>query len=479
MSHELTLPAVGESITEGVLARWLVDDGSFVKEGDPVYELETDKISTEVEADASGTIRIKVAEGDTVEVGGVVATLDTDGEPPAEADEVKSDDRSRSPAEVQAEKAAAGIRGADDDADTHYTPTESKRFEKSATEARSEAPATKRDAPAMSPAVRRLVEEHGLDPAAITASGKGGRLTKQDVLAHLERGSTEDAGDTASGDQAEAKPEPEPEGDGRSAPTERPAPAAPQPKAGPPDTPKRQLAPVDDDGGPRRSRMSTLRKRIAQRLVNAQRTAAILTTFNEIDMSACMAMRGRFKAEFEERHGMRLGFMSFFTRAVTEALRAYPLINAQIDGDDIVEFDGMHVGVAVGTPKGLVVPVLKHAERMSFAEIEGTIRSYAKKAMDGKLGLEDMSGGTFTISNGGTYGSLMSTPIINPPQSGILGMHAIKDRPVAVDGQVVIRPMMYVALSYDHRIVDGAEAVGFLVRIKDLIEAPERLLFDL
>jgi 2-oxoglutarate dehydrogenase E2 component (dihydrolipoamide succinyltransferase) len=225
--------------------------------------------------------------------------------------------------------------------------------------------------------------------------------------------------------------------------------------------------------------MSPLRQRIAQRLVQAQHTAAILTTFNEIDMGAAMALRKKWKEPFEKQHGVGLGFMSLFSVAAVKALQKYPLINAQIDGTDIVESDGVHLGIAVGTEKGLVVPVLRHAERLSLADVERTIKEAATRARDGKLALEDLQGGTFTITNGGVYGSLMSTPIINPPQSGILGLHAIKDRPVALDGQVVIRPMMYVALSYDHRIVDGSEAVGFLVRVKELIEAPERLLLGL
>jgi len=463
MPHEVTLPAVGESITEGVIARWLVDEGSYVQDGSPIYELETDKISTEVEVDASGVIAIKAKEGETVEVGGVVAEVDTAAEAPkVDEDSVKPDDRKRSPAQVQAEKAAKGIQPADDDEDTHNTPPESKRFNKPATKERRKRPSTP-----MSPAVRRLVEEHDLDPEAIAGTGKGGRLTKGDVLEHLERG----------GD-AEAEYDVPPPSDPPQSAVER-KPSEENAGGRPPAAEKAAADTGSGESGERRSPMSPLRKRIAQRLVNAQRTAAILTTFNEIDMSACMALRSRFKAEFEERHGVRLGFMSFFTSAVVEALEAYPRINARIDGDDMVEPDGMHIGIAVGTEKGLVVPVLRHAERMSFAEIESEIRAYAKKAMGGKLAIDDMTGGTFTISNGGTYGSLMSTPILNPPQSGILGMHTIKERPIAVDGEVVIRPMMYVALSYDHRIVDGSEAVGFLVRIKDLIEAPERLIFGL
>ncbi|MHC5068045.1 MAG: 2-oxoglutarate dehydrogenase complex dihydrolipoyllysine-residue succinyltransferase [Planctomycetota bacterium] len=419
MAFEVQIPAVGESITEGVLSRWLVDDGSYVSSGTPIYELETDKISTEVEAEVDGVITFVVGEGDTLAVGTHVANIDTDASAPT-------------PASTQAAKAAAGTADADDDADTHHAPTEATH---------QQTPQAEAHAAPLSPAVRLLVEEHGLNPGSIPATGKDGRLTKGDVLAFLER------------DKASPAP-------GLSA-----QPAVTNASAGTSTT--------------KRTRMTPLRKKIAQRLVNAQRTAAILTTFNEVDMSACMALRKRFKDRFEEVHGTRLGFMSFFTKAAIEALKTYPLINAQIDGDDIVEFEHINVGIAVGTPKGLMVPVLKEAEDMGFADIEREIRVYAKKARDSKISLDDMAGGTFTISNGGAYGSLMSTPILNPPQSGILGMHAINDRPVAVNGEVVIRPMMYIALSYDHRIVDGAEAVGFLVRIKELIEEPERLIFDL
>nr|MBA3684699.1 2-oxoglutarate dehydrogenase complex dihydrolipoyllysine-residue succinyltransferase [Planctomycetota bacterium] len=300
------------------------------------------------------------------------------------------------------------------------------------------APTEQRPPAALSPAVKKLVADAKVDPAAIPGTGKDGRITKGDVLAHGEK----DLSPT----------------------TDSTAPSAQRPAPG---------------GGVTRKKMSPLRSRIAQRLVQAQHTAAILTTFNEIDMQACMDMRKRFKEEFEKKHGVGLGFMSFFGAAVMQALKKYPLLNAQIDGGDIVSFDGVHLGVAVGTEKGLVVPVLRYADRMSFAQIEQSIKNAALKARDGKLAIDDMQGGTFTITNGGVYGSLMSTPIINPPQSGILGMHAIKERPIALNGQVVIRPMMYVALSYDHRIVDGSEAVGFLVRIKELIEAPERLVLGL
>jgi 2-oxoglutarate dehydrogenase E2 component (dihydrolipoamide succinyltransferase) len=413
MPHNLVIPAVGESITEGIVARFLVPDGSVVAESTPVFELETDKISTEVQAGAGGLLRFQVKEGDTVPVGGVVAVIDTSVSQPAPASPAK-------PAEGASVKAAA------------IADAKSKPAAKNQT---------------LSPAVKKMVAESGARPAEISGSGKDGLVTKGDVLSHLEKRANEKA------------------------PTRAYVPTVDQPAS----------APVESRAaaGGSRKRMSALRQRIAQRLVQAQHTAAILTTFNEVDMSACMDLRKRFKEEFEKKHGIGLGFMSFFTAAAVKALQKFPMINSQIDGTDVVSFDHVHVGVAVGTEKGLVVPVLRNADRMGFADIERAIREAAVKARDGKLSIDDMQGGTFTITNGGVYGSLMSTPIINPPQSGILGMHAIKERPMAVNGQVVIRPMMYVALSYDHRIVDGAEAVGFLVRIKELIEAPEKMLLGL
>ncbi|MBA2479775.1 MAG: 2-oxoglutarate dehydrogenase complex dihydrolipoyllysine-residue succinyltransferase [Planctomycetes bacterium] len=405
MPHNLVIPAVGESITEGIVARFLVQDGAVVTEVTPIFELETDKISTEVQAGAAGQVRFQVKEGDTVPVGGVVATIDTSVAQPAPSSPAK-------PAEGVSVKAA-----------TVADASKGKAAAKNQT---------------LSPAVKKLVAESDAKPAEISGTGRDGLVTKGDVLAHLEKRSTVTG-------------------------AARPSAASAEPAA----------------VGGTRKRMSSLRQRIAQRLVQAQHTAAILTTFNEVDMSACMDLRKRFKEEFEKKHGIGLGFMSFFTAAAVKALQKYPMINSQIDGTDIVTFDGIHIGVAVGTEKGLVVPVLRHAERLGFADIERAIREAATKARDGKLSLDDMQGGTFTITNGGVYGSLMSTPIINPPQSGILGMHAIKERPMAVNGQVVIRPMMYLALSYDHRIVDGSEAVGFLVRIKELIEAPEKMLLGL
>jgi 2-oxoglutarate dehydrogenase E2 component (dihydrolipoamide succinyltransferase) len=402
MLHDVKIPPVGESITEGTLARWLVADGAIITETTPLFELETDKISTEVQAGAAGKVKFSVKEGDTLAIGTVVAVID---------------------------RSAAGTAP-----QTAPTPAPAaKAAPKSAATSPTSAPSD-----SLSPAVKQLVADNNLDAKAIPGSGKDGRVTKGDVLQQLSKPSVS-----------------------------TPVSAAPSTAVG------------SVSGGVTRKKMSSLRQRIAQRLVQAQRTAAILTTFNEVDMSACMELRKRYKEPFEKKHGIGLGFMSFFTIAAIKALQKYPLINSQIDGADIVSFDGIHMGVAVGTEKGLVVPVLRHAEKMSFADVEKAIKGAAVKARDGKLTIDDMQGGTFTITNGGVYGSLMSTPIINPPQSGILGMHTIKDRPMAVNGEVVIRPMMYIALSYDHRIVDGSEAVGFLVRIKELIEAPEKMLFDL
>ncbi len=406
MAFDVKIPAVGESITEGILSRWLVADGAIVTDSTPLFELETDKITTEVPAGTAGQVRFKVKEGETLAIGTVVASIDTAlaGAAPA---------KTMAPVAVPAAKTAAA-------------PVAT-------------APVTN---PALSPAVKKLVADNELDATKIPGSGKDGRVTKGDVLEQLGK----------------------------------PAASATAPAATAPTT---TGAAVPVTAGTTRKRMSTLRQRIAQRLVQAQHTAAILTTFNEIDMGAVMDLRKKHKEEFEKKLGIGLGFMSFFSIAAIKALQKYPLINSQIEGTDIVGFDGVHLGVAVGTEKGLVVPVVRHAEKLSFAGIEKAIKEYALKARDGKLTIDDMQGGTFTITNGGVYGSLMSTPIINPPQSGILGLHAIKERPMAVNGQVVIRPMMYVALSYDHRIVDGAEAVGFLVRIKELIESPEKILLGL
>ena len=408
MIVDVKVPEVGESITEGILAGWLKEDGELVQAGEALFELETDKITLTVEAQEEGRIALLVQEGATVGVGQVVARIDTAQEKPA------GDPRSE-----QSEPA-------------HHPRSEQEPM------------------PPLSPAVRRLVQEHGLDPQAIPGSGKEGRLTKEDVLRFLEQ----------RGQEQEKSPPDQP------APP--PLPARPAPVTALPD--RRQT----------REPMSSLRQRIAQRMVEAQQTAAILTTFNEVDMTEVMAWRVRHRDAFEKRHGVRLGFMSFFVKAALDALRLVPHLNAQIEGDSIVQNHYHDIGVAVGTDRGLVVPVLRDADRLGFAEIELAIADLASRAQARKLELSELTGGTFTISNGGVYGSLLSTPILNPPQSGILGLHGIKKRPVAVgdDDRIEVRPMMYLALSYDHRLVDGKEAVTFLRRIVECIERPERMMLE-
>jgi 2-oxoglutarate dehydrogenase E2 component (dihydrolipoamide succinyltransferase) len=407
----IKVPGVGESITEGILSRWLKPDGAAVKAGEPLFELETDKASNVVPAESTGVLKIVVPEGTTVPVGSTVGTIDPSAAPaPAKAAEPAR------PPEASA-KATASNGGA---------------------------PAT----PPLSPAVRRLVAEEHVDPTRVEGTGRGGRLTKGDVLTHL-------AGTTPT-----------------AAPTAVAAPPAPSPQ--PP-------APRQSAAAPRevRKRMSGIRQKIAQRLVEAQQTAAILTTFNEADMTRIIELRAKYKEVFQKKHAVNLGFMSFFVKATIEALKTFPAVNGRIDGADIVYHNAYDIGVAVSTERGLMVPVIRDADRLSFAEIEKAIAAYAAKAREGSIAVGDLQGGTFTITNGGVFGSLLSTPILNPPQSGILGMHAIQKRPVALDDQVVVRPMMYLALSYDHRIVDGREAVSFLVRIKECVENPERLMLEI
>ncbi|MGE0120447.1 MAG: 2-oxoglutarate dehydrogenase complex dihydrolipoyllysine-residue succinyltransferase [Dongiaceae bacterium] len=414
MTANIVVPALGESVTEATVAKWLKAKGDPVKVDEPLLELETDKVTLEVFAPAAGTLsEIRVDTGQTVEVGAVLGVI---GDGAATA--------APSPA-VDAPKAPL----------------------KAATK-----PVT---AEPLSPAVRKLIEENGLTPAEIPATGKDGRLTKGDVLAFLEA-----RGKTTIGPAA--------------APASAPAPATPA--EAPPSAP-----PAARPTGPReeRVRMTRLRKRIAERLKQAQNTAAMLTTFNEVDMTNVMALRNLHKDAFEKKHGVKLGFMSFFVKACIVALKEIPAVNGEIDGEDIVYKNHYDIGVAVGTEQGLVVPVVRDADQLSFAAIEGKIAELGRKARDGKLTIEELTGGTFTISNGGVYGSLLSTPILNPPQSGILGMHKIQPRPVAVGDQVEVRPMMYLALSYDHRIIDGREAVTFLVRVKECIEDPQRILLDM
>ncbi|MBI1208595.1 MAG: 2-oxoglutarate dehydrogenase complex dihydrolipoyllysine-residue succinyltransferase [Azospirillum sp.] len=414
MATEIKVPALGESVTEATVARWLKPLGAAVAQDEALVELETDKVTLEVNASVAGALaEILVPEGGTVEVGAVLGLI--------------------------AEGAVAGAPPAPEPAPP-------------AGEAKPAAIAASVPGPAadvLSPAVRKLVDDNKLDPAQIKATGKDGRLTKEDVLTHLEA--------------PKAAP---------------PPPPAPAPKA-PPPAPR----PAPVSSGPRlradqeeRVRMTRLRMRIAERLKEAQNTAAMLTTFNEVDMTNLLAMRSQFKDVFEKKHGVRLGFMSFFVKACVAALKELPAVNAEIDGTDLVYKNYYDIGVAVGTPQGLVVPVVRDCDQLGFADIEKKITDYGKRARDGKLAIDELSGGTFTITNGGVYGSLMSTPILNPPQSGILGMHKTMDRPMAVGGKVEIRPMMYLALSYDHRVIDGREAVTFLVRVKEGIEDPQRLL---
>ncbi len=424
MSTNIVVPALGESVTEATVAKWMKAVGDKVAADEPLLELETDKVTLEVFAPRAGMLaEIRVDSGGTVEVGAVLGVI-ADGaaalpakpaaEPPKQAA-----DKQPGPAEPLPKRPAQPAK-----------------------------PAVA--AEALAPAVRKLVEENRLDPAAIPASGKDGRLTKGDVLTHLEA------------QQKSAAPAPQPTAAPAAAVAAAPAPAVPRPAG----------------AREERVRMTRLRKRIAERLKQAQNTAAILTTFNEVDMSNVIALRNSYKETFEKKHGVKLGFMSFFVKAVIVALKEIPAVNGEIDGDDIVYKNHYDIGVAVGTEQGLVVPVVRDTDQMSFADIETRIAELGRRARDGKLTIEELTGGTFTISNGGVYGSLMSTPILNPPQSGILGMHKTQMRPVAVGDKVEIRPMMYLALSYDHRIVDGREAVTFLVRVKECIEDPQRIMLD-
>jgi 2-oxoglutarate dehydrogenase E2 component (dihydrolipoamide succinyltransferase) len=445
MAVEIKVPSVGESITEGTIARWLKKDGAPVRADEPLFELETEKATTEVAAPTAGTLRITVQEGQTVAIGSVVGRIEEGAvsPPPAPVDAKK--EKAGKPAPVTSDGSDKAARGA--------VPSKKEAIEPAAAPARAEV--------LLSPAARRLAEEEGLDVRQLKGTGSSGRITKEDVLGYLEQRRAQPQKPAAEPPSPKAK-EREPV---ESLP---PPPARAEEKKGEPPTAPRET----------RQRMSSIRQRIAERLIAAQQTAAILTTFNEADMSAVMALRNQYKDAFREKHGVGLGFMSFFVKAAIEALRTFPVVNAWIDGPDVVSHSFYNIGVAVSTERGLMVPVLRDADRLSFADIEKRIAELAQKARDGKITVDDLQGGTFTITNGGVFGSLLSTPILNPPQSAILGMHAIQKRPVAVNDQVVIRPMMYLALSYDHRLIDGQDAVLFLVRIKECIENPERLLLE-
>ena len=423
MTIEVKVPSLPESVSDGTLVNWKKKPGDPVKRGENLVDLETDKVVLDIPAPADGVLGpILRQEGDIVTTGDVIATLEEGAVAGAAA-----------PAPAAAPAAAAPAPAAP-------TPVGT---------------VTEVDLEGLSPAVRRLAAEHGLDVSKVPSSGRGGRVTKADVLAYLEA--------LKSGAPVPAAPTP------AAAPAlaAAPAPATPAP-----------LAPDARGRVEQRVPMTRLRARIAERLLMAKNTTAMLTTFNEINMKPVMDLRARYKDQFEKKHGVRLGFMGFFVKAVVEALKQFPAVNGSIDGNDIVYHGYYDIGVAVSSPRGLVVPILRDVDQMSVADIEKAIGEFGKKAKEGTLTVEEMTGGTFTITNGGVFGSLLSTPILNPPQSGILGMHATKDRPVAENGQVVIRPMMYVAHSYDHRIIDGREAVTFLVAIKEGIEDPARLILN-
>ena len=440
MSLEVTIPPLGESVSEGTIARWLKRDGDTVKADEPLFELETDKATMEIPAPAAGRLEIVEREGATVRVGTVVARIAEAG---TAAVSSSTGAGAIATAPVSADRSQAGV------ADAGARPLQPAAA--TATERPTAPPTADEGTRGLSPAVRRLVTEHSLEPASIAGTGKDGRLIKEDVLRHV----TERAPDAG---PAAARP--------------RPTASAPLATSGEPAARERSVERVE------RVPMSRLRRRIAERLVEAQRTAAILTTFNEVDCSALMDVRRRHRERFKSTHGVDLGFMALFARAVVLALADVPVVNARIDGDDVVYHHHVHLGIAVSTERGLVVPVIRHAGAMRLAELERAVNELATRARGARLMPDDLAGGTFSITNGGVFGSLLSTPILNPPQSGILGMHKIEERPVAVDGQVVVRPMMYVALSYDHRLVDGQQAVTFLVRVKERIEDPVRMLLE-
>jgi 2-oxoglutarate dehydrogenase E2 component (dihydrolipoamide succinyltransferase) len=405
MAVEIKVPSVGESISEGVLARWIKKDGAAVRTGEPLFELETDKATQEVPSPADGVLKIDVPEGTTVAIGSVVGQIAA-GAPAAPSKPTEPPGKTR----------------------MEETPQKPKKDER-----------PQQAEPILSPAARQLAADAGVEVRQLSGTGREGRILKEDVLNYLDQ--------------------------------QKPAPSL-QP-------PSRNAAPQTSSERETRERMSPIRQRIAARLIEAKSTAAILTTFNEIDMSAVMALRAKYKESFQKKHDVGLGFMSFFVKACVEALNAFPFVNARIEGSEIVYQHYYDLGVAVSTERGLMVPVVRDCDGKSFAEIERELGALAQKAREGKITAADLQGGTFTITNGGVFGSLLSTPILNPPQSAILGMHAIQKRPVAVDDQVVIRPMMYVALSYDHRLIDGRDAVSFLVRVKECVETPERMLLEI
>jgi 2-oxoglutarate dehydrogenase E2 component (dihydrolipoamide succinyltransferase) len=457
MATEIRVPTLGESVTEATIGQWFKKVGDTVAADEPVVELETDKVTIEVPAPSAGVLEsITANPGDTVNVGALIGAIGAAGAAVA----------------VTPKPAAAAVS-------------------QPAAVAAEPAPKVTVAAVPPAPSAQRIIAENGLNEADINGSGRRGQILKEDALAAAAKPAATVSGTvvqmpsamtgSAAAPVPAAKPAPAPVAAPAPAPVAAAAPAPAPVAAAPAPVPAAPRAPVaaEDDAREERVKMTRLRQTIARRLKEAQNTAAMLTTFNEVDMKPVMDLRNKYKEVFEKKHGVKLGFMGFFTKAVTHALKEIPSVNAEIDGDDLVYKNYAHMGIAVGTDKGLVVPVVRNADQMSIAQIEKEIGRLGKLARDGGLSMADMQGGTFTITNGGVYGSLMSTPILNAPQSGILGMHKIQERPVVVEGQIVVRPMMYLALSYDHRIVDGKEAVTFLVRVKESLEAPERLVLDL
>lgn len=416
MALEMKVPSPGESITEVEIAQWLVEDGDYVEKDQAIAEVDSDKATLELPAEASGIITLKAEEGDAVGVGEVVCLIDTDAPKPGgdKTEEVIEESKETTEADEEELKSGSGSEKAPPKAEKPSKPSpDQKQDETYATGS-------------PSPAAKKIMDEKGVDPKNVSGTGRDGRITKEDAVK-----STPSMGTPGEGQRGES-----------------------------------------------RKKMSMLRRKVAERLVEAKNSTAMLTTFNEVDMSAIFSLRKQYKEEFKEKHGVSLGFMSFFTLAVVRALDLYPDVNSMIDGDYQIKYDYKDISIAVSGPKGLMVPVMRNVENMSFRGVEAEVKRLALRARDGKITVDEMTGGTFTISNGGVFGSMLSTPIINPPQSGILGMHNIIERPVAIDGHVEIRPMMYVALSYDHRIIDGKESVSFLVALKEALENPEELLMD-
>lgn len=406
MALEMKVPSPGESITEVEIAQWLVEDGDYVEKDQPIAEVDSDKATLELPAEASGIITLKAEEGDAVKVGEVVCLIDTDAAKPEGGGEEKAEEKESKPAEEKEEK-----KGKEEEKSPDKEEEKKEKTYASGTP---------------SPAAKKILDEKGVEPKEVAGSGRDGRITKEDAVKA-------------------------------------------QPSMG---------TPTGGNRGESRKRLSMLRRRVAERLVAAKNETAMLTTFNEVDMSAIFEIRKKYKEEFKEKHGVSLGFMSFFTLAIVRALKEFPAVNSMIDGEDMITYDFYDISIAVSGPKGLMVPVIRNAENLSFRGVEQEVKRLAERARDGKITVDEMTGGTFTISNGGVFGSMLSTPIINPPQSGILGMHNIVERPVAIDGHVEIRPIMFVALSYDHRIIDGKESVSFLVEVKKALENPIDLLMD-